>query len=122
LGLLGKSFRATRPLEKPVWNILDDGDFELILANSAHIKNVPCRKTDINDATWIADLVAHGLIRASFVPDRATQEQRLLFRARKQLTRERTRHVQRLQKVLEEEEVEKFNGNLREQIRRHELD
>jgi transposase len=65
------------------------------------VKNVPGRKTDVNDATWLADLMAHGLVRASFVPDTQTQEQRGLLRTRKQLTRERTSHVQRLQKTLE---------------------
>ena len=54
---------------KPVWHILDDGEFELVLANAAHVKNVPGRKTDVNDAMWLAELLAHGLIRASFVPD-----------------------------------------------------
>src|SRR5271169_4434281 len=54
---------------KPVWHILDDGDFKLVLANAAHVKNVPGRKTDVNDAMWLAELLAHGLIRASFVPD-----------------------------------------------------
>src|SRR6478752_3050839 len=83
---------ATGVYWKPVWNILSDGDFALILANAAHVKNVPGRKTDVNDATWLADLLAHGLIRASFVPDTQTQEQRGLLRTRKQLTRERARH------------------------------
>ena len=90
---------------KPVWNILDDGDFALTLANAKHVKNVPGRKTDVNDATWLADLLAHGLIRASFVPDRSTMEMRTLLRTRKQMTRERTRHVQRLQKTLEEANI-----------------
>ena len=96
---------ATGVYWKPVWNILSDGDFELILANAAHVKNVPGRKTDVNDATWLADLLAHGLIRGSFVPDTQTQEQRGLLRTRKQLTREHTRHVQRLQKTLEEANI-----------------
>jgi transposase len=59
---------ATGVYWKPVWAILDDGACELILANAAHIKNVPSRKTDVNDAMWIADLLACGLIRPSFVP------------------------------------------------------
>jgi transposase len=67
---------ATGVYWKPVWNILSDGDFTLTLANAQHVKNVPGRKTDVNDATWLADLLAHGLIRASFVPDTQTQEQR----------------------------------------------
>ena len=96
------AMEATGVYWKPVWNILSDGDFELIVANAAHIKNVPGRKTDVNDATWIADLVACGLIKASFVPEEAIQELRSLMRARKQLTREQTCHIQRIQKTLEE--------------------
>jgi transposase len=96
---------ATGVYWKPVWNILSDGAFELIVANAAHIKNVPGRKTDVNDATWIADLVACGLIRASFVPDETIQELRSLLRARKQLTREQTSHIQRIQKTLEEANI-----------------
>jgi len=92
---------ATGVYWKPVWAILSDGDFTLTLANAQHVKNVPGRKTDVNDATWLADLLAHGLVRGSFVPDAQTQEQRALLRTRKQLTRERTSHVQRLQKTLE---------------------
>jgi transposase len=96
---------ATGVYWKPVWNILSDGTFELILANAAHIKNVPGRKTDMNDAMWIADLVSCGLVKASFVPEQEIQELRSLLRARKQLTREQTRHVQRIQKTLEEANI-----------------
>ena len=99
------AMEATGVYWKPVWNVLDDGDFELVLANARHVKNVPGRKTDVNDATWLADLLTHGLIRASFVPDRPTMETRTLLRTRKQMTRERTRHVQRLQKTLEEANI-----------------
>jgi transposase len=67
---------ATGVYWKPVWHILSDGEFELVLANAAHVKNVPGRKTDVNDATWLADLLAHGLVRGSFVPDQQTQEMR----------------------------------------------
>jgi transposase len=59
---------ATGVYWKPVWHILDDGEFVLVLANAAHVKNVPGRKTDVNDAMRLAELLAHGLIRASFVP------------------------------------------------------
>ena len=90
---------------KPVWHILDDGDFQLILANAAHVKNVPGRKTDVNDATWLADLLAHGLIRASFVPDTQTQELRTLLRTRKQLVREKSSHILRVQKTLEDANI-----------------
>ena len=79
-----------------------EGHFELILANAAHVKNVPGRKTDVNDAMWLADLLAHGLIRASFVPPAAVQELRALTRTRKQFVRERGAHVQRIEKVLED--------------------
>jgi hypothetical protein len=65
---------ATGIYWKPVWHILDDGEFELVLGNAVHVKNVPGRKTDVNDAMWLAELLAHGLIRASFVPDAQTQE------------------------------------------------
>ena len=99
------AMEATGVYWKPVWNILDDDDLVLVLANAKHVKNVPGRKTDVNDAAWLADLLAHGLIRASFVPDRPTMETRTLLRTRKQMTRERTRHVQRLQKTLEEANI-----------------
>jgi transposase len=99
------AMEATGVYWKPVWNVLSDGDFDLMVANAAHIKNVPGRKTDVNDAMWIADLVACGLIRPSFVPEEQIQQLRSLLRARKQLTREQTSHVQRIQKTLEEANV-----------------
>ena len=99
------ALEATGVYWKPVWHILSESPFELILANAAHIKNVPGRKTDVNDATWIADLLAHGLIRASFVPEPPIQELRSLLRTRTQLVREQARHVQRLQKTLEEANI-----------------
>src|ERR1700757_3464952 len=95
------AMEATGVYWKPVWHILE-GRFVLILANAAHVKNVPGRKSDVNDATWLADLLAHGLIRASFGPPSPIQELRDLTRARKQLVRERSSHVQRLQKTLED--------------------
>ena len=99
------AMEATGVYWKPVWNILSDGDFALIVANAAHIKNVPGRKTDMNDAMWIADLVACGLLKASFVPAESLQELRSLMRTRKQLSREQTRHVQRIQKTLEQANI-----------------
>ena len=92
---------ATGVYCKPVWHVLE-GHFELVLANAAHVKNVPGRKTDVNDSMWLADLLAHGLIRASFVPPAAVQELRTLTRTRKQFVRERSAHVQRIEKVLED--------------------
>lgn len=95
------AMEATGVYWKPVWHILE-GHFELVLANAAHVKNLPGRKTDVNDAMWLADLLAHGLIRASFVPPVAVQELRALTRTRKQFVRERAAHVQRIDKVLED--------------------
>src|SRR5580692_4525881 len=96
------AMEATGVYWKPVWHVLSDGELQLILANAAHVMNVPGRKTDVADATWLADLLAHGLIRASLVPEPATQEMRALLRTRKQLVREQASHVQRIQKTLED--------------------
>jgi len=96
---------ATGVYWKPVWHILSDGEFELVLANAAHVKNVPGRKSDVGDSEWLADLEARGLIRPSFVPDSQTQELRGLLRTRKQLVRERTSHTLRLQKTLEDANI-----------------
>src|SRR5215210_3004129 len=96
------AMEATGVYWKPVWHVLGDGDFTLVLANAAQVKNVPGRKTDVADATWLAELLAHGLVRASFVPDAPTQALRALLRTRKQLVREQASHVQRLQKTLED--------------------
>jgi transposase len=95
------AMEATGVYWKPVWHVLE-GTFDLVLANPTHIKNVPGRKTDVNDATWISDLLAHGLIRSSFVPPTGIQDMRALMRTRKQLVRERAQHVQRIQKTLED--------------------
>lgn len=99
------AMEATGVYWKPVWHILAGGDFELILANAAHVKNVPGRKTDVSDADWLADLLAHGLIRPSFVPDAPTQDLRALLRTRKQLVREQSSHVLRVQKTLEDANI-----------------
>src|SRR5215472_8117775 len=96
---------ATGIYWKPVWHILE-GEFERVLANPQHIRNVPGRKSDVNDATWIADLLAHRLIRASMVPPGPIQELRDLTRTRKQLMREVVQHQQRVQKVLEDAKCE----------------
>jgi transposase len=98
------AMEATGVYWKPVWYILE-GRFQQILANAAHIKAVPGRKSDTHDATWISDLLAHGLIRASFVPPQPIQEVRDLTRTRKQLTREIVQHTQRIQAVLEEANI-----------------
>jgi transposase len=99
------AMEATGVYWMPVWKILGEGDFALVVANASHIKNVPGRKTDMNDAMWIADLLACGLIKSSFVPEEDVQELRSLLRTRKQLGREQTRHVQRIQKTLAEANI-----------------
>ena len=96
---------ATGVYWKPVWQVLADGSFELVLANAAQVKNVPGRKTDVNDATWLSELLAHGLVRGSFVPGAEIQELRGLLRTRKQLVREKANHVRRIQKTLEEANI-----------------
>ena len=97
-GVTHVAMEATGVYWKPVWHLLE-GDFELILANAQHIRNVPGRRTDVSDAAWIADLLAHGLIRSSFVPPAPIHELRDLTRTRKQLVREVSQHSSRIQKV-----------------------
>lgn len=92
---------ATGVYWKPVWHILED-QIELTLANAMEVRNVPGRKSDVSDAAWLADLLAHGLIRSSFVPPRPIQELRDLTRTRKQLSRQVAQGTQRIQKVLED--------------------
>lgn len=95
------AMEATGVYWKPVWHILEDC-CRLTLANAAHVKQVPGRKTDVNDATWIAELLAHGLVRSSFVPPEPIQQLRDLTRTRKQLVQQRSQHELRIHKVLED--------------------
>lgn len=85
---------------KPLYNLLE-GTLEVLVVNAQHIKQVPGRKTDVGDAEWIADLLRHGLLRASFIPDRPQRELRELTRYRTSLVQERSAEVNRVQKVLE---------------------
>ena len=94
------AMESTGPYWKPIYNLLES-EFQLTLANAHHIKIVPGRKTDVKDAEWIADLLRHGLIKGSFVPDRSQRELRELLRYRRSLIQERAREVNRIQKVLE---------------------
>jgi transposase len=98
------AMEATGVYWKPVWHVLED-HFTLVLANAMHIRNVPGRKSDTNDARWIADLLAHGLIRSSFIPPAPIQALRDLTRTRRQLGREVARHIQRVQKTLEDTNI-----------------
>ena len=95
------ALEATGVYWKPVWHMLE-AQFALVLANPGHVRAIPGRKSDMNDAAWLADLVAHGLIRGSFVPPTAIQELRDLTRTRKQLGRQIAQHSLRLQKTLED--------------------
>ena len=99
-GISNVALEATGVYWKPLWNLLE-ANFALVLANPQHIKAVPGRKTDVKDAEWIADLLRHGLLRGSFVPDPAQRELRELTRYRTALVRERTREINRVQKTLE---------------------
>jgi transposase len=95
---------ATGVYWKPVSHVLE-GTFELALANAQHVRNVPGRKSDVNDAMWLSDLLAHGLLRGSFVPPTPIQEVRDLTRTRKQLAREVAQHTNRIEKVLEDTNI-----------------
>jgi transposase len=94
------AMESTGEFWKPVYNLLE-GSFTVLVVNAAHIKHVPGRKTDVKDAEWIASLLAHGLLRPSFVPPAPQRALRDLTRQRTHLTRERASLVNRLQKVLE---------------------
>jgi transposase len=101
LGVTHLAMESTGVYWKCVYYVLE-GDFELLLVNAAHVKHVPGRKTDTIDAAWIAQLLAHGLLRASFVPPKPIRELRDLTRYRKALINERTRQINRVHKVLED--------------------
>jgi transposase len=92
---------ATGVYWKPVWAVLAAEDLTLVLAHAAAVRAIPGRKSDVKDAQWLADLLAHGLVRASFVPPAAQQALRELTRTRKQLVREAAAHAQRIHKLLE---------------------
>jgi transposase len=98
------ALEATGVYWKPVWHVLE-ATVELLLANPAHVRAIPGRKSDMNDATWLADLLAHGLVRSSFVPPPAIQEIRDLTRTRRQLVRQIAQHTLRLQKTLEDANI-----------------
>src|SRR6266853_6513274 len=103
-GVTHAAMESTGVYWKPVWNVLE-GQFEILLVNAQHIKAVPGRKTDQNDAEWIADLLQHGLLRRSFVPPRPTSELRDLTRYRVSLVQEINRIANRIQKVLEDANI-----------------
>jgi transposase len=93
---------ATGQYWKPVWQVLEERGFELLLVNARQVKILPGRKTDVADAAWLAELLEHGLLRGSFVPPAAIRELRDLTRYRKRLIQTHTAEVQRVQKTLED--------------------
>src|SRR5437667_1096619 len=104
LGVTHVAMEATGVYWKPVYYLLED-DFELWLVNAQHVKNVPGRKTDVQDAQWLCQLLEHGLLRSSFVPPKPIRELRELTRYRKSLVWERVREANRLQKLLEDANI-----------------
>jgi transposase len=94
------AMESTGVFWKPIYNLLEDG-FQVLLVNAEHIKRVPGRKTDVTDCEWIADLLAHGLLKGSFIPPQPIRELRDLTRYRKSLIDERVREVNRLHKLLQ---------------------
>src|SRR4029453_10425455 len=101
-GVGAAALEATGIYWRPVWNVLEAaGGVDLLLANPHHIKAVPGRKTDAKDCEWLADLLRHGLLRGSFVPDPPQRELRELSRSRPSVFQERSAEVNRLQKTLE---------------------
>lgn len=106
------AMESTASYWKPVYNILEASGIEAIVVNARHMKNVPGRKTDVKDAEWIADLLQHGLLEASYIPDKDQRELRELVRYRKSLTGERARELNRLQKMLEGGNI-KLSGTVR---------
>lgn len=95
------AMESTGSYWKPIYNILEMLDLDVIIVNAHHIKTVPGRKTDIKDAEWIVDLLSHGLLKASYIPDKAQRELREVSRYRKALVQERAREKNRLEKILE---------------------
>jgi len=95
------AMESTGSYWKPVYNLLESKEIPAIVVNAAHMKALPGRKTDVKDAEWISDLLRHGLLRASFIPDREQREMRELVRYRKSIVEERAREFNRLQKILE---------------------
>lgn len=95
------AMESTGAYWKPIYNILELLNLDVMVVNAHHMKSVPGRKTDVKDAEWIADLLQHGLLKASYIPDREQRELREIVRYRKNLVEERSRELNRLEKTLE---------------------
>ena len=107
------AMESTASYWKPLYNILESSGLNAMVVNAHHMKTVPGRKTDVKDAEWIADLLQHGLLQASYIPDKDQRELRELVRYRKSLTGERSRELNRLQKMLEGANI-KLSGPVRD--------
>lgn len=105
------AMESTASYWKPLYNILESSDLKAMVVNARHMKAVPGRKTDVKDAEWIADLLQHGLLKASYIPDKQQRELRELIRYRKSLVGERSRELNRLQKMLEGANI-KISGTI----------
>lgn len=103
-GVTHVAMESTGVYWKPIWNLLE-GQFDILLVNAQHIKQVPGRKTDVKDAEWIAQLLQHGLLRGSFVPATPQRELRALTRQRRQLIQAKASVANRIQKVLEDANI-----------------
>ena len=95
------AMESTGSYWKPVYNIFEEEEIPIMIVNAQHIKGVPGRKTDVKDAEWIADLVRHGLVKASYIPNRNQRELREITRYRQEIIEERARELNRIQSVLE---------------------
>jgi transposase len=104
LGVTHVAMESTGVYWRPIWNLLE-GQFELLLANATPVKNVPGRKTDVKDSEWIAQLLQHGLLKPSFVPDTVLRDLREFSRDRTSLVAERSRLKNRIQKILEDANI-----------------
>ena len=107
------AMESTASYWKPLYNILETCKLKAMVVNARHMKAVPGRKTDVKDAEWIADLLQHGLLTASYIPDKDQRELRELVRYRKSLVGERNRELNRLQKMLEGANI-KISGTIKD--------
>lgn len=103
-GVTHVAMESTGDYWRPIYNILE-GDFELLLVNAQHVKQVPGRKTDVKDAEWLAELLKHGLLKASYVPDKSQRALRDLTRYRTKVVQQRAQVINRVQKVLEDANI-----------------
>ncbi len=99
------AMESTGVFWKPIYNVLEDHDFKVVLVNPQHVKQVPGRKTDVRDCQWLCELLQYGLLKGSFIPERWQRDLRDLTRERKQLTEEQTRVANRIHKILEDTNI-----------------